>query len=241
MRDDELLHAVGRVAAEQAAQRERWESHAGGGAGEDAELVRRMFAPASPESLERVTARVTEMLRAGARAPGPVVVPFRARALRWVAFAGPAAAAAAIALVLLRPPPALPRYALDVGGGVRSDRGAAATAAGPITVTPGTELVLLARPESSAPGGVHAAAFAVGGGAPVALPAATEASEKGALRVTLEGRDLAKAAGPDHTVSVVLVVDRSAAADARALAAPDGATAEWSRFTVSVRVAEASR
>jgi hypothetical protein len=249
MKDDLLLRALGKVAAEQSAERARWEASGSKGAIEDpsndvaderAELAKRLFAPASAASVEAIAASVVGSLGA-AGGQAARVVPMRGRAWRWAGLVGtPLAAAAAIALLVTRPRAPLsdlPEYTVSVSGGVRADRGADTRGPSePVAVAAGTEVVLVARPEASAAGSVHAATFVVGSGAPIAVASTSETSAKGAVRVTVRGDDLAKVAGAGGSIALVLVVDRSEGDDRRALAAGDGATREWTRFTVPVRV-----
>jgi hypothetical protein len=243
MSDDRLLRALGRTLAEQSAERERWEAAAASPEGTPAadekdELARRLFAPASDAFVERMSARVVASLGVAAD-PAAKVVPTRGRAARWAGVvAVPLAAAAAIAFFVTRPAADLPAYTLSVSGGVRQERGAETRAPSePVGVAPGAELVLVARPDARARDGVHTSTFVVRSGAPTPVRSMSEVSDKGAVRVTVLGDDLAEAVGGGGLVSLVLVVDRSAADDSRALAAADGATREWSRFTVPVRVA----
>jgi len=239
MNDDPLLRALGRVAAEQSAERERWETSAGSGvpdAGADAELAKRLFAPASEESMDRLAAKVTASL---ARPVVPAgVVSLRSRPLRWAGFvAAPLAAAAAIALLVGRPAGDLPGYSVSVSGGLRAERGADVRApSDPVIVASGSELVLVARPSAASSRSVHVATFVVDSSGATAVPSTSEASDKGAVRVKVLGADLAKAAGTRDSLDLVLVLDRSSEDDGRALLAGDGSTGEWTRFKVPVRI-----
>jgi hypothetical protein len=181
---------------------------------------------------------VTESMGAAVRQPSRVV-PIRRGALRWTGLlAAPLAAAAAIALLVTRSGGDLPGYAVSVSGGLRAERGADTRApSDPVVVAAGTEIILVARPEASAPAGAHAATFLVSSGASMAVPSTSQVSAQGALRVSVRGDDVAKVAAPGASVELVLVVDRSEGDDRRALAAGDGSTREWTRFTVPVRVA----
>src|SRR5438067_1157895 len=175
MSDDKLLSALGRVAAEQAAERDP--SFAGG---EDPEIARRLLAPPSEASIERMARGVVDRLGTERRRPS-AVAPIRRRALTWAGIASvPLAAAAALLLLVARPEAPLPSYTLSVTGGARGERGPEARAAAePIAVAPQTEVVLLARPDARAEGSVHTATFLLRAGAPVAVPSTSEASAKG--------------------------------------------------------------
>jgi hypothetical protein len=235
--DEKLLHALGRVAAEQAREGERWEALAAAPpvtAADADDDARRLFTPPSDASVERMTVPVLALLAKQKPAR---------RGVRWIGAGGALAAAAAVALFVAGARDDMPGYTLAVSGGLRGERGAEApSAVKPLTVAAGTRVVLLARPDARDEGAVSGATFLRCGGDAHAVASEQERSEKGALRITLRGDDVVAGHPAGTACAIVLVVDRSPEAEHHALEALGGASKGrgWLRFEVPFVVAEAA-
>jgi hypothetical protein len=104
------------------------------------------------------------------------------RALTWLA---PLAAAAALALVLLRPSaaPELPEYRLDASSGERTLRSADPAPVAVPRYGPGSRIELVLRPSTAVRGPVAARAFLLQGGEVKPWPVAVEVAPEGAVRI----------------------------------------------------------
>lgn len=123
-----------------------------------------------------------------ARAPVAADPPGLLRRLRWLFAVGVPVAAAAAAVVLLAPggdrAPALPRYAMEIRGGVAELRSGAGTPAeAPLVLAPGSSVELVLRPATAATGDVEARVFWVQGGQARRWNAQVQRSDEGAFLV----------------------------------------------------------
>ena len=124
--------------------------------------------------------------RPSAPAPRPA---WALAARRWTVVVLPLAAAASLFFVLHGAPSspddvaALPPYGLSVQGGAKELRGPAADNGAPQRVMPGTELVLLARPDEAVRGSVAARVFLVADAAVRELSADARVSPTGSLEI----------------------------------------------------------
>lgn len=199
MNDDPLMRELGRVAAEEEeADRSRyaaWERlSAGELSGEEeaalakqaetsaeARLAYEAFRPLGPE----FEARMVRTLVAAPDLPaaGGVVTPAArastlpryARRFGWLAAAATIAASLVLLVVTWRASPPLPAYALEISGGLRTTRGAAAGSM-PI-FRRGSEITVVLRPSTQAAGRTEArCCFLVRGEAWRSWPLAAEQS-----------------------------------------------------------------
>lgn len=205
MAADDLLRQIGQHAREgappAAADDPVWQRLARGEltADEDADLRKRAaadpelallyeaFRPLDASLKKRITAQATEAL-----AP-------RARVLSWrraAVIVAPLAAAAVIALVLVRRPPSedgapsLPAYLMDFQGGDRTTRSAEPAPSGPAELHRGSHVEMVLRPATAVNRPVTVRAFAVQGDAVRALELPTERSSDGAIRIQGEAGTL---------------------------------------------------
>jgi len=166
MNEDHLLRALGQLAreeerAEKARLDPRWDRLAAGTLTADEEAELHALAESSPEAREawkafqplgpEFQARMVEQIAAELPKKGKVL-PFRpaARIGGWLTAA---AAAAAIAVMLLRPAAHLPVYTAHLEGGAQTFRGSEpAPASGQPVFFPGSQLTLVARPSEPVKG-----------------------------------------------------------------------------------------
>lgn len=168
MSEDRLLRELGRLAreeegAEKARLDERWDRLTAGTltAGQEAEL--RALAEASPEGREaweafwplgpEFQARVVEQIQAELPKTGRIL-PFR-RMGAWIAAA---AAAAVLAVVLLRPAAPLPDYGISVSGGSSQMRSGPAA-----SFAPGDRIQVVLNPVTETRGDLEARLFLLQG------------------------------------------------------------------------------
>jgi len=124
--------------------------------------------------------------RASVAAPRPA---WALAARRWTVVVLPLAAAASLFFVLHGAPTSredgvsLPAYGLSVQGGAKELRGPTAAEGSPQRVMPGTELVLLARPDETVQGAVAARVFLVEDATVRELSADARVSSSGSLEI----------------------------------------------------------
>jgi hypothetical protein len=195
MNDDELLRGL-RGAALRA---------------DEAPTPSALDAPLGPEFEARVAAQIL-----AERAP-KASAPKRGRVL-WLA--APLAAAAAIALWIARPTSPttapLPEYAMEITGGVDTERGAP-SASTDVSAHPGDTLTFVLRPATDVALPVEAHLLAMDGGPPRDVPVEKRVSASGSVELRARVDDLAPHAGD---VSSTIVVGRPGV-DAVAMSAPN--------------------
>jgi hypothetical protein len=226
MSDDELLKELARVAREQKQDGkldERWDGLSAGTLSDEerAELERlaaqspegkeahEAFRPLDAAARERISARLEQEL-APARPQAPAerreakVLPFRRRGWQVASGAAVAAAAAVAAFVLLpaQKGPPLPGYSLSLAGiqELRSD-GAEAEVA---RLEPGSQLVLVLRPEQAVGGRVEVRAFLFRDGEGRAWTPPMEVSEDGAVRIRGRVEELLPLSPGEWTLAVAV-------------------------------------
>ncbi len=166
MNEDRLLRELGHLAkeeegAERARLDERWDRLAAGALTAEEEAELRALAEASPEAREaweafrplgpEFQARVVEKI---AKERGGRLLPFRP-AKRFVGWATAVAAAAALAVVLLRPSAPLPDYQIaSVTGGSSEMRGEPAA-----SFAPGDGIQVVLRPQTASRGRLKSQLF----------------------------------------------------------------------------------
>lgn len=162
MNEDRLLRELGHLAREEQGRLdERWDRLAAGTLSAEEEAELRALAETSPEAREaweafrplgpEFQASMVEKIAAELPKPGKVL-PFRS-AIRiggWIA----AAAAAVLAVVLLRPAPPLPDYQVSVSGGTSEMRSGPAE-----SFMPGDRVEIALRPETETRGRLEARLF----------------------------------------------------------------------------------
>jgi hypothetical protein len=221
MSDDELLKELARVARERKQAEpldERWDGLAAGtlsaeeraelerlaGESPDAKAAHEAFRPLDAAARERIAARVEQELAAAAPPRGAKVLPFRRRA--WQVATGAAvAAAAAVAVFVLVPSnqgPPVPGYSLSLAGiqELRSE----GTEAEVARLEPGSQLVLLLRPEETVGGPVEVRAFLFQGGEGRAWSPPMERSEDGAVRIRGRVEELLQVPPGEWTLAVAV-------------------------------------
>ncbi len=197
MKPDELLDDLGKLARAQAEQ-----TATGDPAAED------LLRPLDAAALDRIVARVLPLTpveappgHATVTAGGPTApaqaVPSRPRSTRWLLAVGPvlAAAAALLWLVWPRAEAPLPRYALELRGGLSAERGADDPI---IQVGPGDDVVAVLRPATAVSGPVAVRVFVDGRALPAAPEQLVEQSADGAVRISGLGPPLAALAPGRH-------------------------------------------
>lgn len=150
-------------------------------------------------------------------APAEAARPPR-RPWRWLGPATGLAAAAAVALWFLRaPPPPLPEYALELkNGGLMATR-TATRSEGPVRLSKGLRLELVARPATRVDGAVEAKFYVVEGQRWTLTNANIEAETSGTIRVV--GNVGAEIPLPKGDATLVLLVGRELPGDSAV--APD--------------------
>lgn len=211
MNDDELLEEIGKAAR---AERdddpgEQWDALAEGTldaetvaelealAAEDPDLGEALaaFTPLGDEAKDRFTGAILAELApapaatsepaapAEAKTGGAKIIPFPRRAATWLV---PLAAAAAVAVLLLRPTTAPPftAYQLDATAGERALRGSEPATAELPRYRDGSGLEIILRPQTRLDGTATVRAFLARGEAIDPWPAPVESAEGGAFRVS---------------------------------------------------------
>jgi hypothetical protein len=212
MTDDDRLAALGRLAREEESVNELEErlvrlTHGELSPTEIADLEReadpealQAHRPLDDEFKKSVESRLEALLPPQKMA---TVTPIRPRWVMPAAVATLVAAAAAV-FFFLNPGAtrtALPGYELAVSGGVREVRGATPE---PITVGPGSRLTLVARPGTATNERVAAFVFAKEADALTSVPARSESSADGALKLDVAEADLPKTSAPETTLVVIV-------------------------------------
>ncbi|HET9227381.1 MAG TPA: hypothetical protein VFR31_11990 [Thermoanaerobaculia bacterium] len=171
MSEDRILRELGRLAreeeeAESARLDERWDRLAAGTLTADEEAELRALAETSPGAREAweafrplgpdFQARMVEQIAAELPKKEGKVLPFRpaVRIGGWIA----AAAAAVLAVVLLRPAPPLPDYEVAVSGGTSEMRSGPAE-----TFLPGDSVEVVLRPQTETSGSLEARLYLLHG------------------------------------------------------------------------------
>lgn len=212
MNDDPLMRRLAQVQreeldAEQASLDERWDRLSAGElspedeaelralaeTSEDARQAYEAFRPLGPEFQARVVGalqeqRVAPELEEGPRPPARVL-PFRKLATRLGGSLAAAAAVAAALVLLLRVPgsqPPMPGYELEVTGGAQEMRGDQPDrlADSPSqTFSPGSQIELVARPQTAVTGPVAARCFLERDGALQPWEVSGEITGDGVVRI----------------------------------------------------------
>jgi hypothetical protein len=247
MKKPDALQHLGALARDQEAEVDpRWDALARGelSAEELAELERQaeadpeialrleLFRPLSNEARDRIANSVE---------PKAAVVPIESRRPLWQKAAlvmAPLAAAAAIALMLLRPAPLapLPGYTLSASGG-ESELRSPAPRPGPVVLAPDASLTLVLRPATSVEGPVAARFFVEREGALEPLAVRAEQAEGGSLRLSAPARELFGTHTGD--ASLIAIVGRPAAINEDPQALVRGAPANgpgWQRVAIAVKL-----
>lgn len=241
MSEDSLLRKLGDLARFD----ERWDRLAAGTLGEEEAAELRALVETSEEAREAYEAfrplgpdfhdAVVAKIRAAAVTPSAKLLPFPRRALQLVGW-GAIAAAAALAVVLLRPA-ALPQYSLAaISGGSRATRGEPTE---PGTWAPGDRFQATLRPQTEVDraGSLEARAFLLRGRELRPLRVRTQVDSRGSVR--LDGsldHDL-----PPGTWTLWVVVGRRGALPDPAVPKPSAGSApvrerSWVAVPVNLRV-----
>lgn len=176
--------------------------------GADAEELLRPF---SEGELASMTAAVTEKVAKGEPAAAPSAATARAQA-RWRRSTTIGvflfAAAAALFFWMRTTPSATPiaMYALTIEGGDRASRSGDPAPSGPVKVSPGGRLVIVARPEKPVGEQVSAVVRVAKGDALMAWDVPVQVSVEGAVRIDADPTALARL--PDGTSTLVIFVGR---------------------------------
>jgi hypothetical protein len=215
MSEDRILSELGHLAkeereAERARLDERWDRMAAGTLTPEEEAELRALAESSPEAREtyeafhplgpEFQARIVDTLAAGIDKPEPKIepekrrprlLPFRPATLRSVRWVTAAAAAAGLFLLLRGPAlgPPLPVYtAAKPAGGIQVFRGEE----NPDRVfTPGSQLMLVVKPQHAVTGEVEAQAFLARGDEWISWRPEIKIAESGSVRLQGElGREI---------------------------------------------------
>jgi hypothetical protein len=239
---DRLDERWDRLSAGTLTAEEEAELRASAAASEEAREAWEAFRPLGGEFQDRIIQAIQAERAAplsSAKTPAAKVLPFSRRAVRWSGWLAAAAAMAAVLLLTLRQPAALPGYGLELSGGNRQERSETSAR----RFVPGSPFQLVLRPEKAVEGEIEARFFLAGRGELRTWAVPADIAPGGAVRVigTL-GREIAIPPG-DWTVWAV-VGRRGALPDAATLrarlAAGETRTADWTALRAPLRIEQNS-
>jgi hypothetical protein len=249
---DTLLRELARTAQDEMSRErnrldERWDRLSAGTLTVEEEAELRALAATSEEAREAWEAfrplgsgfqdRIVQAIQPiqADRAPAAKVLPFSRRLARQGGWLAAAAAVAAVLLLTLRQPAALPAYHAELSGGDRQER----AETGSRRFAPGSPFVLVLRPQTTVEGEVDVRFFLEGKGELRPWPVSAEVAPGGAVRVAgALGREIPIAPG-DWTVWAV-VGRRGDLPDAAALrarlAAGEPRSAHWTALPTPLHI-----